>query len=100
RNLDSIYGALLCCLLELDRRKGTEPARRRIGPSTEEASYTTYNDFLGNNLRRDLWRMKEDRSEIGGGSLDINVAGSWRYYMREVALYEDQKIKENGDVYD
>jgi hypothetical protein len=90
RNLNSIYGALMCCLLELNRRRGTDFSPDYLkdeGIEKVAASYTSYNNYIGDRVQDMLLDGRGFEEIIGD-------------YYSTVAPYEDSKIKENGDVYE
>lgn len=91
-NLDSVYGALFCSLLEIHRRKGFCPSTKSM--MYEDAyvnSYTIYNDNIGRHARIAFADLTSGEGPSFYDLLD--------FYTRFIAPYEDKKIKENLDVF-
>jgi hypothetical protein len=95
-NLNSIYGALVCCLLEVHRRKSRKPADGIGTTNDSNDSYTRHNDSIG------LWvrsLLQTNERSVSFEQTGFDLLNLLRYYDTRVADYEDKKIKENGDLF-
>jgi hypothetical protein len=76
-----------------------QEARKRIGLYRESPKTAGELNYLITNLLLDYYRNRGARYQQINDVLGALEGAKHEFYRRIVGKYEDQKIKENGDVY-